>query len=60
MYYNVKCILYYAMTYFDDKSFEITERPFIVTDIIIYSNANKNCSNLELLFSNTFFFIHAN
>jgi len=41
----------------DYKSFKITERAFIATDIIKYSNANKNCSNVKL-FSNTF--IHAN
>jgi len=45
------------MTKGDDKSFEITERAFIASDIIKYSNANKNCSDVKL-FSNTF--IHAN
>jgi len=60
IHYNVKCILHYAMTQGDDKSFEITKCTFIVTDIIIYSNANKNCSNVKLLFSNTFIFIHVN
>jgi len=60
MHYNVKCILlYYAMTHRDDKLFEITECAFIVTDIIMYSKANKNCSNVKL-FPNTFIFIHAN
>lgn len=45
------------MTQRDDKLFKITELAFIATDIIKYSNANKNCSNGKL-FSNTF--IHAN
>jgi len=57
MHYNAKCILYYAMTQGDDKSYKCA---FIVTDIIIYSNANKNWNNVKLLFSNTFIFIHAN
>jgi len=48
------------MTQRDDKSFETTERFYIVTGmIIIYSNANKNYSNVKS-FSNTFIFIHAN
>lgn len=45
------------MTQGDDKSYKYA---FIVTDIIIYSNANKNCNNVKLLFSNTYIFIHAN